>query len=123
MAPFALAPEIVREEFLSTISSSALGVVVLLLHAEATSARPGTMIGRTMNIDSFFDRIPQWLKSLHEMENELRNAARNGLILRKEVAAEHLAQARRHLQDALGEAKGLEPPNGPQTPLRKEGEV
>jgi hypothetical protein len=138
LAPFALAPEIVREEFLSTISrtpsislgglnvakqSSALGVVVLLLHAEATSARPGTMIGRTMNIDSFFDRIPQWLKSLHEMENELRNAARHGLILRKEGAAEHLAQARRHLQDALGEAKGLEPPNGPQTPLRKEGEV
>ena len=41
----------------------------------------------------------------------------------KEEAAEHLAQALRHLQDALGEAKGLEPPHGPQTPLRKEGEV
>ena len=31
-----------------------------------------------------FDKIPQWLKSLHEMENELRNAARKGLILRKD---------------------------------------
>ena len=73
--------------------------------------------------DTLFDRIPQWLKSLHEMENELRHAARNGLILRKDEAAEHLAQARRHLQDALAEAKGVEPPNGPQTALRKDGEV
>jgi hypothetical protein len=76
-----------------------------------------------MTTDNFFDRIPQWLKSLHEMENELRHAARKGLILRKEEAAEHLAQAQRHLQDVLGEAKGVEPPNGPQTRLRKEGEV
>ena len=38
-----------------------------------------------MNIDNLFDRIPQWLKSLHEMENELRNAARMGLILRREA--------------------------------------
>jgi hypothetical protein len=73
--------------------------------------------------DNLFDRIPQWLKSLHEMENELRNAARKGLILRKDEATEHLAQARRHLEGALNEAKGVEPANGPQTPLRKEGEV
>ena len=58
-----------------------------------------------MSTDDLFDRIPQWLKSLHEMENEIRNAARKGLILRKDEAAEHLAQARRHLQDALREAK------------------
>jgi len=70
-----------------------------------------------------FDRIPQWVKSLHEMENELRNAARKGLILRKDEASEHLAQARRHLETALNEAKGVEPANGPQTPLRKEGEI
>jgi hypothetical protein len=70
-----------------------------------------------------FDKIPQWLKSLHEMENELRHAARNGLILRKEEASEHLASARRHLESALSQAKGVEPPNGPETPLRKEGEI
>jgi hypothetical protein len=46
-----------------------------------------------------------------------------GLILRKDEASEHLAQARRHLETALNEAKGAEPPNGPQTPLRKEGGV
>jgi hypothetical protein len=80
-------------------------------------------MGKTMSTDNLFDRIPQWLKSLHEMENELRHAARKGIILRKDEAAEHLAQARRHLQDALGEAKGGEPTIGPQTPLRKEGEI
>ena len=73
--------------------------------------------------ENLFDRIPQWLKSLHEMENELRNAARKGLILRTEEASGHLAQARQHLETALNEAKGAEPANGPQTPLRKEGEV
>lgn len=76
-----------------------------------------------MSTDNFFARIPEWLKSLHEMENELRHAARKGLILRKDEAADHFAQARRHLQDVLSEAKGVEPPNGPQTPVRKEGEI
>jgi len=76
-----------------------------------------------MNTENLLDRIPQWLKSLHEMENELRNAARKGLILRKDEASEHLAQARRHLETALNEAKGAEAANGPQTPLRKDGEV
>ena len=76
-----------------------------------------------MNTENLLDRIPQWLKSLHEMENELRNAARKGLILRKDEASEHLAQARRHLETALNEAKGAEAANGPQTPLRKDGEI
>jgi hypothetical protein len=39
-------------------------------------------------------KILTWLKSLYEMENELRDAARNGLILRNEKASEHLAGAR-----------------------------
>jgi hypothetical protein len=55
------------------------------------------------------------------MENELRNAARNGLILRKDEASAHLAEARWHLE--MNEAKGIEPANGPQTHLRKDGEV
>jgi hypothetical protein len=73
--------------------------------------------------DSFFDKIPGWLKSLHTMEIELQQAARNGLILRKDEAAQHLAEARRHLKQAVREARGQEPPNGPQTPVRKEGEI
>jgi hypothetical protein len=50
------------------------------------------------------DKIPNWLKSLLEMENELRNPARKGLILRKDEASEHLAQARLHLEKAFNEA-------------------
>ena len=73
--------------------------------------------------NNLLDKIPEWLKSLWHMENELRNAARNGLILRKDEASAHLAEARRHLEKAMNEAKGIEPANGPQTPLRKEGEV
>ena len=68
-------------------------------------------------------RIPTWQNSLYGMENELRDAAPNGIVLRNEKATEHLAAARKHLDDLLGMAKGEEPPNGPQTPLRKEGEV
>ena len=73
--------------------------------------------------DDLLARIPGWLKSLYEMENELRDAARNGIILRSEKASEHMASARKHLDDLLGMAKGEEPADGPQTPLRKEGEV
>jgi hypothetical protein len=73
--------------------------------------------------NDLLDKIPDWLKSLWHMENELRNAARNGLILRKDEASAHLAEARRHLEKAMNEAKGVDPANGPQTPLRKEGEV
>ena len=73
--------------------------------------------------NDLLDKIPAWLKSLWHMENELRNAARNGLILRKDEASTHLAEARRHLEKAMNEAKGIEPANGPQTPLRKEGEI
>ena len=70
-----------------------------------------------------FDKIPQWLKSLHEMETVLRRAARNGLVMRKDEASEHLAAARLRLENALSQAKGVEPPDGPQTSLRKEGEI
>ena len=73
--------------------------------------------------DDLGSKIPAWLKSLYDMENELRNAARNGLILRNEKATEHLAGARRHLDDLMKQVRGEEPPNGPQTPQRKEGEV
>jgi hypothetical protein len=73
--------------------------------------------------DNLSSKIPTWLKSLCEMENELRDAARNGLILRNEKASEHLAGARRHLDDLMKQVRGEEPSNGPQTTPRKEGEV
>jgi hypothetical protein len=71
--------------------------------------------------DDLLSRIPAWLKSLYEMENELRDAARNGLILRNEKASQHLAGGRRHLDEVMKQVRGEEPSNGPQTPLRKEG--
>jgi hypothetical protein len=35
------------------------------------------------NPKSLLDQIPQWLTSLHQMENELRKAAQKGLLLRR----------------------------------------
>jgi hypothetical protein len=43
--------------------------------------------------------------------------------MRKDEASEHLAAARLRLENALSQAKGVEPPDGPQTSLRKEGEI
>jgi len=45
--------------------------------------------------NELLDKIPDWVKSLWHMENELRSAARNSLFLRKDDAAAHLAEARR----------------------------
>ena len=73
--------------------------------------------------NTLLDQIPDWLKSLWHMEQELRSSARHGLVLRKDEAAEHLAEARRHLEEAWQSARGNEPANGPKTPLRKDGEV
>jgi hypothetical protein len=73
--------------------------------------------------NDLLDKMPAWLKSLWDMENELRSAARNGLILRTDEASTHLAKARQHLKAAMNGAKGIEPADGPETPLRKEGEI
>ena len=73
--------------------------------------------------NDLLDKIPDWLKSLYHMENELRSSARNGLILRKDEALKHLTEARRHFEEALQAAKGVEPPDRPKTPLRMEGEI
>jgi hypothetical protein len=66
--------------------------------------------------NDLLDRIPGWVKSLWDMENELRNAARTGLFLRKDEAAAHLAEARRHLDDAWRSVQGAGPIAGPRPP-------
>ena len=68
---------------------------------------------------SLVDKLPHWLRSLWHMENELRNSARKGLLLRKDEAATHLAEARRHFREALNPRKGDAPPDGPQTPCAR----
>jgi hypothetical protein len=45
--------------------------------------------------NDLLDKIPAWLKSLWDMENELRSAARNGLILRKDEASARAPVQRR----------------------------
>jgi hypothetical protein len=67
-------------------------------------------------------KIPEWLKSLYSMENELRSAAWSGLALDREKASEHLAEARRHLEQTLKAARGAEAADGSPTPARKEKE-
>ena len=51
------------------------------------------------------DKIPDWLKSLYNMENNLRGSARNGLIPRKDKALNHLTEARRHFEEALNQGR------------------
>ena len=68
------------------------------------------------------DKIPRWLKSLNSMENELRSAAWSGLVLNRQKASEHLAEARRHLEETLKAARGAEPADRPPPPERKDGE-
>lgn len=48
------------------------------------------------------EAVPKVLKSLWDIENELRSAAQNGVILRGEEARSHLQHARHHLDQLLG---------------------
>jgi hypothetical protein len=47
------------------------------------------------------ESIPAYLKSLWDLETELRRAAQNTLLLRNVQASQHLEEARRHFNDAL----------------------
>src|SRR5262245_11189834 len=47
----------------------------------ATRCSPSSSVRWNGMANDLLDKIPEWLKSLWHMENELRNAARNGLIL------------------------------------------
>ena len=71
--------------------------------------------------NDLLDKIPDWLKSLWHMENELRNSARNGLILRKDEATTHMGDARRHLEEVMKSARVDIRPADPTPPLRGDG--
>ena len=55
--------------------------------------------------ESIKDSIPKVLKTLWDLENELRGAAQNGVFMRGEEASKHLSEARRHLDEFLGMAR------------------
>jgi hypothetical protein len=46
------------------------------------------------------------LKSLWDLENELRSAAQNAIFLRNDQAKKHMDEARRHYQAALKSITG-----------------
>jgi hypothetical protein len=56
---------------------------------------------------SIRETVPKLLKSLWELEKELRGAAQNSVILRREDAKRHLSDARRHLDALLGLAQSV----------------
>ena len=51
------------------------------------------------------DQIPAPLRSLWDLETELRLAAQNAVFLQKDEATKHLDEARRHLGEALNVLK------------------
>jgi hypothetical protein len=51
---------------------------------------------------SIQETVPNVLKTLWNLENELRSAAQNSVILRSEEARNHLQQARHHLGQVFG---------------------
>ena len=55
------------------------------------------------------DQIPAPLRSLWDLETELRLAAQNAVFLQKDEATKHLDEARRHLGEAI---KALTPVAG-----------
>jgi hypothetical protein len=52
------------------------------------------------------DDIHPALRSLWDLENELRSAAQNAIFLRNDEARNHMDEARRHYQEALKAIKG-----------------
>jgi hypothetical protein len=52
------------------------------------------------------DDIHPALRSLWDLENELRSAAQNAIFLRNDDARKHMDEARRHFQEALKAIKG-----------------
>ncbi len=58
--------------------------------------------------DSIKETVPRVLKALWDLENEMRSAAQNSVILRREEARQHLADARRHLDELLSLVRSKE---------------
>ena len=52
--------------------------------------------------ESIKEAVPKVLKTLWDLENELRGAAQSGVFMRRDEAGQHLSEARRHLDELLG---------------------
>jgi hypothetical protein len=62
------------------------------------------------------DDIHPALRSLWDLENELRSAAQNEIFLRNDEAKKHMDEARRHYQEALNAIKGQATIKSPEDP-------
>lgn len=58
---------------------------------------------------SIRETVPKLLKTLWELEKELRGAAQNSVVLRRDEARRHLSDARRHLDALLGLTQASRP--------------
>ena len=56
---------------------------------------------KVVDMAGILEDIHPALKSLWDLENELRSAAQNVIFLRNEEARKHMEEARRHYQEAL----------------------
>lgn len=54
---------------------------------------------------SIQETVPKLLKTLWELEKDLRSAAQNSVVLRRDEAKRHLADARRNLDAVLSLAQ------------------
>ncbi|WP_296203027.1 hypothetical protein [uncultured Hyphomicrobium sp.] len=56
--------------------------------------------------NDFLKNMPPALKSLWQLENELRKSLQNAVLLRRADANENLEMARRHMKAALSAVRG-----------------
>lgn len=59
--------------------------------------------------NDFFKNMPSSLRSIWQLENELRRALQNAVLLRKDDAKQNLELARRHMEAALSSVRGEKP--------------
>ena len=59
--------------------------------------------------NDFLKNMPPSLKSLWRLENELRRALQNAVLLRREDASENLEEARQHMEAAVQAVRGEQP--------------
>ncbi len=68
-------------------------------------------------MSNILGEMPESLKSLWNMEKELRGAAQSALFLKNDEARQHLEDARRHLADAMSAMKSGSPPPPVEQPI------
>jgi hypothetical protein len=76
---------------------------------------------RMSAVTDLLAKVPPALKSLWNMENELRSALQNAIFMRKDEASEHMAEAKKHWREALhGKAQDEKPTEPEANPAAKE---